>query len=62
VGILRIPEGFDINKIPDESEANDDDPDLEETDYNSDDEEGRALIFNMHADLYKKHLIKSITK
>ncbi|XP_062614460.1 solute carrier family 12 member 3-like [Saccostrea cucullata] len=38
VGILRIPGGFDIHKIPDESEV-DDDPDLTENVDNSDDDE-----------------------
>lgn len=43
MGILRIPEGLDIDKIPDESETNDDnndDPDREEQSDDSDDEEG----------------------
>lgn len=45
MGILRIPEGLDINKIPDESETNDDDddPDQEEHSDDSDDEEGGLL-------------------
>lgn len=43
VGILRIPEGLDINKIPDESGTNDDDDDdsdREEHYDDSDEEEG----------------------
>lgn len=43
MGILRIPEGLDINKIPDESGTNDDDDDdsdREEHYDDSDEEEG----------------------
>ena len=44
VGILRIPEGFDINKIPDESETNDDDDPDEDNSDDSDEDEGGVLI------------------
>lgn len=41
---MRIPEGFDINKIPDESETNDDDDPDEDNSDDSDEDEGGVLI------------------
>ena len=40
---MRIPEGFDINKIPDESETNDDDDPDEDNSDDSDEDEGGVL-------------------
>lgn len=46
VGILRVPEGFDVNRVPDDliDEDNDTDDDYDE---DSDEEEGMLKISSM---------------